>query len=154
MLNLPRFCRAAPLLCLQACQLPFKHTRAQLARQASVCPCLCLRWLISDPTYLSDWDIRTLCLSVCLPASVTPNLYKLPEENHAELKWSQFGEEIWMSSRHVGFSSLTNAVWSAYRRMSLLPLCADNSLTINWCINWKRKVPPHWAINCFCWNYT
>lgn len=40
--------------------------KTHTARQASVCPCLCLKWLISDPTYLTYWYI--CYLSICLSA--------------------------------------------------------------------------------------
>lgn len=62
-LNLRRFCPAAGL---QPRQLP--------VRQASVCPCLCLKWLISDPACLSYWYIRNL--SVCLSAKRKDNQRK------------------------------------------------------------------------------
>lgn len=97
-----------PLQCLQACQLPFKHT--QLARQASVCSCLCLKWLISDNAYLSDWDIY----SVCLSASFTPKA----RWRELKLKWSRFGKEIW---NDFFFSNKCN-IWCKCRGMSLVPL--------------------------------
>lgn len=40
----------------------------------------------------------------------------------------------------------TNLIWSVRWATWLFPLCADNSLTINWCINWTREVSPLWAI--------